>query len=99
MRLIDADELNKYPIRLNHYDKKHGKEEFVFGIESVLEYAEYLPTIDPEDLRPKGEWIRPTKINGRSFDIPHCSVCEGVPCGVDENTHYCPHCGAKNGGK
>lgn len=45
MRLIDADELNKYPIRLDHYDKEHGSEVFVLGIESVLEYAEYLPTI------------------------------------------------------
>ncbi len=46
MRLIDADELNKFPIRLDHYDKEHGSEAFVFGIESVLEYAEYLPTVD-----------------------------------------------------
>ena len=45
MRLIDADALNKYPIRLDHYDKEHGSEVFVLGIESVLEYAEYLPTI------------------------------------------------------
>lgn len=45
MRMIDADELNKFPIRLDHYDKEHGSEVFVLGIESVLEYAEYLPTI------------------------------------------------------
>ena len=45
MRLVDADELNKFPIRLDHYDKEHGSEDFVLGIESVLEYAEYLPTI------------------------------------------------------
>ena len=44
-RLIDDDELNKFPIRLDHYDKEHGSEDFVLGIESVLEYAEYLPTI------------------------------------------------------
>ena len=44
-RLIDADELNKFPIRLNHYDKEHGNEHYVFGIEAVLEYAEYLPTV------------------------------------------------------
>ena len=44
-RLIDADALNKFPIRLDHYDKEHGSEDFVLGIESVLEYAEYLPTI------------------------------------------------------
>lgn len=37
MRLIDADELNKFPIRLDHYDKEHGSEVFVLGIESVLE--------------------------------------------------------------
>lgn len=46
MRLIDADELNKFPIRLDHYDKEHGSEHFVYGVESVLEYAEYLPTVD-----------------------------------------------------
>ena len=45
-RLIDADELNKFPIRLDHYDKEHGNEHYVFGIESVLEYAEYLPAVD-----------------------------------------------------
>ena len=45
MRLIDADELNKFPIRIGHYDKEHGDEDFVLGIESVLEYAEYLPTV------------------------------------------------------
>lgn len=44
-RLIDADELNKFPIRLDHCDKEHGNEDFVLGIESVLEYAEYLPTV------------------------------------------------------
>lgn len=45
MRLINADDLNKFPIRLDHYDKEHGSEVFILGIESVLEYAEYLPTI------------------------------------------------------
>ena len=45
MRLIDAEELNKFPIRLDHYDKEHGDKAFVFGIETVLEYAEYLPTV------------------------------------------------------
>ena len=45
MRLIDAEELNKFPIRLDHYDKEHGDKAFVFGIETVMEYAEYLPTV------------------------------------------------------
>lgn len=50
MRLIDADELLKFPIRFDKYDKKNGNEHFVFGIESVLEYAENLPTIDAVEV-------------------------------------------------
>ena len=41
-----------------------------------------------------GKWIIPTVIGGRAFNIPHCSVCNGVPCGTDENTKFCAHCGA-----
>ncbi len=43
-----------------------------------------------------GEWITPTKIDGRTFNIPHCSVCEFVPC---DKGHYCSNCGAKMDGK
>ena len=45
-RYIDANELNKFPIRLHNYDKKHGNEHFVLGIESVLEFAEHIPIAD-----------------------------------------------------
>ena len=50
MRLIDLDELMKFPIRLDHYDKENGNEHYVFGVEAVLEYAEYLPTIDAVEV-------------------------------------------------
>ena len=43
-------------------------------------------------------WVKPTKIGGRSVDVPHCSHCKEIPCGVDMNTHYCPNCGAKMDG-
>lgn len=46
MRLIDLDELLKFPIRIDHCDKENGNENFVLGIECVIEYAEELPTID-----------------------------------------------------
>jgi hypothetical protein len=46
-----------------------------------------------------GRWVLPTKIGGRSFNIPHCSVCEGVPCGTNENTKYCAICGARMDGE
>lgn len=54
-----------------------------------------MPTIDPENMRPHGKWMKPTKIAGRIFDIPQCSVCRGVPPGVNKFTKYCPYCGAK----
>lgn len=43
MRPIDLDALLQFPIRANHYDRENGSEEFVFGVESVLDYAENLP--------------------------------------------------------
>ncbi len=53
MNLIDLDELKKYPIRKDHYDKEHGDVHYVFGVEDVLEYAEYLPVVDAIPV----EWI------------------------------------------
>lgn len=44
--------------------------------------------------RMRGDWIIPTIIGGRAYNIPHCSACNGVPCGTDENTKFCANCGA-----
>lgn len=46
MRLIDADKLQEFPIRANRCDKEHANKHFINGIESVMEYAELLPTVD-----------------------------------------------------
>lgn len=43
---IEREALMNFPIRIDHYDKEHGNEHFVLGIESVLEYAENLPAAD-----------------------------------------------------
>ena len=48
MRLIDADKLQQFPIRAKHCDKEHANKHFLNGIETVLEYAEQLPTVDAE---------------------------------------------------
>ena len=45
-KYINLEELMKFPIRRNHYDKEHGNEDFICGIETVLEYAENLQTTD-----------------------------------------------------
>lgn len=46
-RLIDLDELLQYPLRRGseHYDEKNADLHFLFGVESVLEYAQTLPTL------------------------------------------------------
>lgn len=46
MRVIDADKLQQFPIRANRCDKEHANKHFLNGIETVLEYAEQLPTVD-----------------------------------------------------
>ena len=38
---VSIEQLEEYPIRLDHYDKEHGNRHFVFGIESIIEYAKY----------------------------------------------------------
>lgn len=48
MRMIDGDKLQEFPIRANRCDKEHANEHFINGIETVLEYAEQLPTVDAE---------------------------------------------------
>jgi hypothetical protein len=48
MRLIDADKLQQFPIRANRCDKEHANTHFINGIESVMEYAERIPTVDAE---------------------------------------------------
>lgn len=48
MRLIDGDKLQEFPIRANCCDKEHANDHFLNGIETVLEYAEQLPTVDAE---------------------------------------------------
>lgn len=49
-RYIKLEDLQKFPIRKNHYDKKNGSEIYVFGVEDVLEYAECLPTVDAVEV-------------------------------------------------
>lgn len=48
MRLIDGDKLQEFPIRANRCDKEHANTHFINGVESVMEYAEMLPTVDAE---------------------------------------------------
>ena len=87
-RLIDANELKKFPIRIDHYDKVNGNEHFVLGIESVLEYAENLPTVDAVEVV-------------RCKDCKHYDNSEGI-CWCELNSKFYPggldwHCFPEDG--
>lgn len=54
MKLIDLDQLLKYPLRRESAlcDEEHADPHFLNGVESVLEWAQTLPT-----LTPPNEWV------------------------------------------
>ena len=58
----------------------------------------YISTIDPESLRPKGHWERPSKL----LNIVNCTACKTTFPGDFDEFRYCPNCGCfmenKNGG-
>lgn len=43
---ISKEDVLRFPIRSNHYDKKNGNEHFIYGVESVMEYIENIPPAD-----------------------------------------------------
>ena len=82
---IEREALMKFPIRRDHYDRKNGNEHFINGIESVLEYAENLPSADVAPVV-HGRW----KSYGRN--LGKCSNCGEI---VNIRYNYCPNCGAR----
>lgn len=43
---LEREAIMKFPIRKDQSDKEHANEHFIYGIESVLEYVENLPSAD-----------------------------------------------------
>ena len=43
---VERKAIMEFPIRKDRCDKEHANEHFIFGIESVLEYVESLPSAD-----------------------------------------------------
>lgn len=58
---------------------------------AVHEIIDRQPTIDPESLRPKGHWERPSKL----LNIVNCTACKTTFPGDFDEFRYCPCCGAK----
>ena len=61
---------------------------------TVCEIAD-APTLDPEDLRPKGRWIKASTYRDEDGYICYeyaCSLCNELE---DDTRPYCHNCGAK----
>lgn len=100
-RLIDADALKWKLIHVKLYvhGLRFGKTVLGKILESyrraVFEEIEEAPTIDPEELRPKGEWKR---VEDSECYWYECSECGEPPLKhykYDCLSNYCPNCGLK----
>lgn len=94
---IEREAIMKFPIRKGRCDKEHANEHFIFGIESVLEYAENLPTADVFPVV-HGRWIFTKRhlwykdengnidewrVDNGFHNGPECQIC---------HTAFCEHC-------
>lgn len=89
-KMISLDALMDFPIRKDHYDKEHGNEHYIFGVETVLEYAQNLPSVDavPAGVYEQVAWERDLAVQqlkdygvglGQAKDlveVTHCKDCK-----------------------
>ena len=96
MSYIEREAILSYPIRADHCDKKHANEHFIFGIESVMEFAENLPAADVAEVR-HGRWEDKTNISRAEVEQRvDCSVCGQIFWTTAVlSFNYCPNCGAR----
>ena len=72
---IDLDQLMKYPLRRGseHCDEKNADPRFLNGVESILEWAQTLPT-----LTPPNEWVT----------LDQLREMDGEPVWVEDVKHW-----------
>ena len=63
-------------------------------IDSCIADVINAPTIDPEELRPKGEWKRMEDSECYWFECSECGEPPLKKYKYDCFSHYCPNCGA-----
>ena len=98
MKLIDLEELQKFPIRINNYDKENGNLKFILGIEVVFDYIDSLPVIEYKQTdEPDTAYWEDTD----EHNVKYCSNCKEtsrMSFDFHENVYpykFCPNCGRK----
>lgn len=87
-RLIDANDIAENLMDSNWFDCD--------DIDVALQAVKLTDTIDPESLRPHGEWIVLQIDNYSNCAIFGCSQCKTSAGIITRPTwRFCPHCGAK----
>lgn len=81
-RLIDANEITYYT------DEQGFECAYKVDIDNLL-------TIDPESLRPHGEWVVLTIDKYSDCAIFGCSQCKTATGILRPTWKFCPHCGAR----
>lgn len=97
-RLIDADALIKVSKIMIDIEWNHNVAPLSWAEaeQKFIDRLEDAPTIDPEDLRPKGRW----EMRGGKLYCTHCGKRAAVARDSEDfwytkGTPACPHCGAK----
>ena len=99
MRLIDADALRSFAEEKMAEGSTLWDKCFSHEWAWTLTAVDKMPTIDPESLRPKGEWIGKQLDNFRMWEAK-CSECgwtgiENYDAYIDPfDFNFCPNCGA-----
>lgn len=96
-KYIKLEALKDFPIRKDRCDKERASEHFIFGVESVLEYAQNLPAADVAPVV-HGHFVHDGQLYVGGLDWFHCSSCGRLVAGAEERFDYCPWCGARMDG-
>ena len=51
-RYVKLEDIQSFPIRIDHCDHKNGNIHFILGIETMMEYIDYLPQYEFPDAEP-----------------------------------------------
>jgi DNA-directed RNA polymerase subunit RPC12/RpoP len=88
---IKLEDIQAFPIRIDHCDNKNGNIHFILGIESVMEYIDYLPQYELPDAEP----IDRPEFAYKDEEEYHirCPFCKHDWRGTKPFPPFCPNCG------